>query len=117
MEPVQAGDSGRYYRPELPVPTSGTSAAALLVFSGSSTGSSTGTTDIPELPVLFPVLPALRVFSSNRWHAFLGGPEVPPLGPVLPVLRIFFSEESRWGYLTWDGSTAHWAGTSAPAGI
>ena len=49
--------SQRYYRPELPVPTSGTSAAALLLFSGSGTGTCSGTTVIPELPVVFPVLP------------------------------------------------------------
>ena len=56
---------------------------------GSSTGSSTGTTAKPELPVLFPVLPTSRAFSSSRWQAVFG----------------------------WAGSTALWAGTTGPAGF
>ena len=43
----------------------------------------------PVLPVHFPVVPALRVFSASRCYAVLGGPEVPPFGPVLPALRVF----------------------------
>ena len=60
-------------------------------------GSSPGTTGRPELPVLLPVIPALRVLSLAVDRLFLGGPEVPPFGPVLPVLRVFFPGESRWG--------------------
>ena len=60
-------------------------------------GSSPGTTGRPELPVLLPVLPALRVLSLAVDRLFLGGPEVPPFGPVLPVLRVLVSEVSRWG--------------------
>ena len=60
------------------------------IFSGSCTGSVTGTTSKPEVPALPAELPASRVLSLAVGRLFLGGPKVPPTGPVLPVLRVCF---------------------------
>ena len=103
--------------PVLPLGTSGGTSASPLLFSGSSTGSDTGTTAKPEVPALPAELPLRRDdLFENPWQAVLGGPEVPPFGPVLPVPRAFFPY--RWcAVFVQGGSTALWAGTTGPAGI
>ena len=83
----------RYYRWLLPEPLPEPvplMKMGFCIFSGSCTGSDTGTTAKPEVPALPAELPPLRVrflLPVYRWGAALHRAVVPPFGPVLPVLR------------------------------
>ena len=75
------------------MPTSGATSGALLLFAGSRTGSTTGTTGLPEVPALLAVLPALRErrpCGSTVEVKMKSGPEVPAPLAVLPAMRVLF---------------------------
>ena len=135
---TRTGTTAGHFRCPVPVPLPLISLGSRTLSSPEIwTGSRTGSTGSPEVPVTVALLPLYTSGGNFRRHfrlffrywMFWGlpvfGPEVTPVLPYNRKYRYFTGSSaprvfssSRWqAFSRWAGSTALWAGTTGPAGL